>query len=175
MRVWQRSAKLSKPHALAVACVGATGFSLALGGLWIAWSTLGDASATANWRHARAVILATSVERGCAGDSSAYQAHVRYRYEVAGTVYIGERASVDGSECSSEREAQEAAARHPVDSKTTALYDPVRVSESALRVGEPTWAGWLGVMAMAVLMAACGLCAGRGLHGFLSNTKALQR
>ncbi|MCK9689032.1 DUF3592 domain-containing protein [Scleromatobacter humisilvae] len=175
MRAWRRSGQLSKPRSFAVACVGAVGLSLALCGTWAAWTDLGEASVTANWQHARAVILATSIEHGCGGDPGAYQARVRYRYEVAGTVYIGENASSGGTPCSSEHEARDEAARHPVDSKTTVRYDPVRVSQSALRVAESAWAGWLRVAAMVALIGVCGLCAGRGLHGVLSNTGAHSR
>ena len=168
-RAWRESAAPSKWRALAMSCAGAAGLSLSLVGLWSAWGALGEARALSAWGRAPAVILASGVGRGCGGDPGAYEALVRYRYEVGGETRIGERASLDGPECGSERWAREAAARHPADSKATVRYDPVCVSQSALSVGESTWAAWLGVLAAAALAGGCGLCAWRGLRALLSN------
>lgn len=171
-RIWRRSAELSKANALVTACIAAAGFSLALAGMWSAWDALSEARALAAWGRAPAVILAASIERGCGGDPGAYEARVRYRYEVAGTFHIGERASLDGLECGSERAARDQTARHPVDSKATVRYDPVRVSQSVLSLGESPSAAWLGILAMAALATVSAVCVGRGLRGYLLNSEA---
>ena len=168
-RAWRGSAELSKGRAIAMSCAGAAGLSLSLAGLWSAWGALAEARALSAWGRAPAVILASGVVRGCGGDPGAYEAIVRYRYDVGGVVRIGERTSLDGPECGSERWAREFAARRPADSKATVRYDPVRVSQSALGVGESTWAASLGVLASGALAAACALCAGRGLRALLTN------
>ena len=168
-RAWQGSAKPSNRGALATACAGAAGLSISLASLWSAWGALGEARALSAWGRAPAVILASGVGRGCGGDQGAYEALVRYRYEVGGVVHIGEQASLDGAECGSESWARAASARRPPDSKATVRYDPVRVSQSALSVGGSTWAAGLGILAAAALAAACALCACRGLRALLSN------
>ena len=168
-QAWRRTAGLSKAHALVIACVGAAGLALTLFAHWWAWVALGEARAASAWGRAPAVILATSVEHGCGGDPDAYETRIRYRYDVAGASHIGDRLYLDSAPCSSERAARSTAARHPVDSKATVRYDPVRVSQSALSVGESTWAAWLGVLATGAIATACALCSGRGLHALLSN------
>ena len=168
-RAWRGSAGPSKGRALALSFAGAAGLCLSLAGMWSAWGALAEARTLSTWGRAPAVILASGVGRGCSGDPGAFEATVRYRYEVGGVVHIGERASLDGAQCGSERWAREASARRPVDSKAVARFDPVRVSQSALSVGESTWAAWLGVLAMAALAAACALFSGRGLRALLAN------
>ena len=168
-RAWRGSAEPSKGRALAMSFAGAAGLSLSLAGMWSAWGALGEARTLSAWGRAPAVILASGVGRGCEGDPGAYEATVRYRYEVGGVVHIGERASLDGAQCGSERWAHEASARRPADSKAVARYDPVRVSQSALSVGESTWAAWLGVLTTAFFAAASALCSGRGLRALLRN------
>ena len=169
VRAWRGSVEPSNGRALAMSFAGAVGLLLSLAGMGSAWGALGDARALSTGGRAPAVIQASGVGRGCGGDPGAYQAVVRYSYEVGGVVRIGERASLDGAECGSERWARGAAARRPVDSHAVARYDPVRVSQSALSVGESTWAAWLGVLATAPLAAACALWSGRGLRALLSN------
>lgn len=171
VRAWRGSADPSKGLALAMSLAGAAGLWLSLAGVWSAWGALGEARALSAWGRAPAVILASGVGRGCAGDPGAFEATIRYRYEVGGVVHIGERASLDGAECGSERWAIAVSARRPADSKAVARYDPVRVSQSALSVGESTWAAWLGVLATAALAAACALCSGRGLRALLSDRR----
>ncbi len=174
-RAWRGTAALSKERALAMSCLGATGLLVSLAGLWSAWGALEEARTLSAWGRAPAVILVSGVVRGCGGDPGAYEVLVRYRYEVGGVERIGERASLYGPQCGSERWAREAAARRPADSKAVVRYDPVRVSESALSVGESTWSAWLGVLATAALAAACALCAGRGVRALALDRIGRQR
>ena len=132
----------------------------ALAGLFLTLlgiSSLGEsvriARRASGWIAIPGVILASSVEP--CGDGTKFEPRIRYRFDIDGSVRLGERLALDRQDCGSERRAAALAAMHPVDFRVRVLYDAAGHEGSALEAGSESPGTWAAIVALSGFAAGC--------------------
>jgi uncharacterized protein DUF3592 len=115
------------------------GFGLYLACIGVADWYIGVRSET--WPTTTGQVLESALERvpGHGRVAPAYRAHFRYRYEVVGHTYVGDRTSFGRlSLGTGEGRAESLVRQYPAGTAVEVHYDPAQPNESVLQVGW-TW------------------------------------
>ncbi len=121
-------------------------------GLWLGVPVYWNAKASAGWPAAVGTIVSSTVEREVTNNqrSVSYSAEVRYRFEVGGREWTGDRVrlGVEG-DSSSEQAQREVAGRFVAGAAVRVFYDPGNPASNVLLAGpgEQSFVGmWLTVV-----------------------------
>ncbi len=87
------------------------------------------------WTPVPCEILASDVEDHPADDGDTYSVELRYRYEVGGREYVGDRYSFLGGSSSGSEGKQRIVDRLPPGTRTTCWVDPARPAEAVFERG----------------------------------------
>lgn len=150
LRATQRRRSANAWMLLSAACAG---LCLALWGAATLAGSVRVARRASGWVSVPGVILASAVVP--CGDGSTFEPRISYRFDLDGSVRIGDRLALDRDDCGSRRRASALVARHPVDSAARVLYDAAAHGGSALEAGSESPSTWAGIAAFAALAAAC--------------------
>ena len=135
--------------------IGIGGVGLYLACIGVADWYIGVRSKT--WPATIGRVLESTVERvpGHGRVAPGYTADVRYRYEVAGHTYLGDRTSLGRLSLGTGESAAESLVRqYPAGTAVEVHYDPARPGESVLQVG---WT-WSAVVRTSLGIALLVLC-----------------
>ncbi len=114
------------------------------------------ANTSQSWQGTQGRVIASEIKKSTSNDSdygqsTSYEAVVRYMYSVAGKEYTGERVSF-GVKNSSEKLARETVARYPMDTSVTVYYDPKKPEQAVLE--QASSSGWLQIVIGIALFVA---------------------
>lgn len=106
------------------------------------------ANTSQTWQGTQGRVIASEIKKSTSNDrdygqSTSYEAIVRYTYSVAGKEYTGERVSF-GVKNSSEKLASETVAHYPVNTSVTVFYDPRKPQQAVL--DQASSSGWLQIV-----------------------------
>jgi hypothetical protein len=94
------------------------------------------ANTSQSWQGAMGQVIASDIKKSTSNDgeygqSTSYEAIIRYRYSVMGKDYTGERVSF-GVKNSSEKLARDTVSRYPINTGVTVFYNPDKPEQAVL-------------------------------------------
>lgn len=117
----------------------------------------GDMRASRDWPSTAGTVEAADVTMRSEGnENKRFGAQVRYRYEVAGRAYTGERVSFESGLSPVRGLAEAAVARYAPGSTVRVFYDPARPDRAVLEPGGSSITSWL-IGAVGVVMSVAGV------------------
>jgi len=131
----------------------AAGATIAL----VGWRLQGDAAASRGWPEARGVIESAEVtSRSDGHEQRLYGASVRYRYDVAGKRYTGERVSYESGQSPQREIAEGVIRRYAPGTEVAVRFDPANPAKAVLEPGSSAIGPWV-LVAIGAVVALGGL------------------
>ncbi len=135
-----------------------------------AWQSWRQAHASRTWPSTQGIIEEAwiTISRSSRGPESPFEdkffyPHLRYRYQVGGQTYQGERiAAGSPTGLSSRAEAEAVLAPYPVGRRVTVYYNPRNPAEAVLEPGRAESLGMLLLGGLLFLALAAWLAWGQG-------------